>query len=85
MKVTVQLFGAFRPFGDALDVQLPEKAVVADIRGTLVDRLQAMDAKIMVKGLVESSRFATDTEILAESRALETGMVVAIIPPVAGG
>lgn len=79
MQITLELFGAFRPFGDSLTLNLPENGRVSDIRPILKQRI---DAK---PGLIDSSRFATDTEILMEDHFLQDGARLAILPPVAGG
>lgn len=84
MQITLQLFGAFRPFGDTLALDLPEHGTVADLRPLLAARLEN-GTTVLPKGLIKSSRFATETEILPESTPLRNGAVLAIIPPVSGG
>ncbi|MCC7259483.1 MAG: MoaD/ThiS family protein [Alphaproteobacteria bacterium] len=84
MQITLQLFGAFRPFGDTLALELPERGTVADLRPLLAAQLENSTTPLP-KGLIKSSRFATETEILAESAPLAHGAVLAIIPPVSGG
>lgn len=79
MKITLQLFGAFRPFGDQLDLTLPAGANVAQIRPVLTAKLPQMQS------VIESSRFATETAILPENAPLDDGTTLAIIPPVSGG
>jgi len=79
MKITLQLFGAFRQFGDFLELNLPEKGRVSDVRSALGLKVEARD------GLISSSRFATETEVLNEDALLQDGAVLAIIPPVSGG
>lgn len=85
MDVILQLFGAYRPFGDSLTLTLPEPATVADIREPLKAVLKACDSHAYKQGLVDSSRFATETEVLAEDAILKHGMLLAVIPPVSGG
>lgn len=85
MKITLQCFGAFRPFGENITLSLPEKAVVSDIRAALLLRIQEKDKGFNKGGLIDSSRFATQTEILPENTSLSDGMCIAIIPPVSGG
>ena len=79
MEIKLQLFGAFRPFGEELILSLPDGAVVSDIRASLASAIEAN------QGLIDSSRFATETEVLSDDATLEDGAVIAIIPPVAGG
>ncbi len=85
MEITLQLFGAFRPLGESIKLTLPEGAVVSDIRNVLPDAVNRLDHSVNKSELVNSSRFATETAILPESASLHDGMMVAIIPPVAGG
>lgn len=79
MKVTLQLFGPFRPFGEQLELTLPEGAAVQDLRPPLMERLPQMES------VIRSSRFATETEVLPENAPLADGALLAIIPPVSGG
>lgn len=85
MKITLQCFGAFRPFGENITLSLPEKAVVSDIRAALLLRIKEKDNSFNKVGLIDSSRFATETDILPENTSLSDGMRIAIIPPVSGG
>jgi len=85
MEIRLQLFGAFRPLGEELKLTLDKGAIVSDIRAALIEVLGKVDNKLLKQGVVESSRFATETEILSESALLKDGEVIAIIPPVAGG
>ncbi len=79
MEISLQLFGAYRSFGSRLTLMVPENGTVADLR-------TALKSAISVKaGLVDSSRFATDDEILTEDAVLQDGSLLAVIPPVSGG
>ena len=79
MEITLQLFGSYRPYGEHLTLSLPSGAVVADIRLALLQVIQSEPA------LIQSSRFATETEVLADDAPLQDGITLAIIPPVSGG
>lgn len=79
MQITLELFGAFRPFGEKLELSLPDHGTVADIPAALQAEINAQP------GLIQSSRFATETEILPQHAALKDGMTLAILPPVSGG
>ncbi len=85
MEITLQLFGAFRAFGEQLTLSLPEGAIISDIRKTLIKKLNELDSSFDKLSLIDSSRFATETEILNEDTTLENGSIITIIPPVAGG
>ena len=85
MEITLQLFGAFRIFGETVTLQLPERAIVSDVRDVLSKKLFELDSKFNRKGLLDSSRFATEVEILYETSPLSAGATIAIIPPISGG
>ena len=85
MNITIQCFGAFRPFGEQISLSMNEGTSISDMRAALLNRLKQIDASFDKPGLLDSSRFATETEILQESTLLQDGMSIAIIPPVSGG
>ena len=85
MQITLQTFGAFRQFGQDLKLELADNAIVADIRRPLVQALAEFSANFDIPGLVESSRFATETEILEEDAHLSDASIITILPPVSGG
>ena len=85
MQITIQCFGVFRPFGEQINLAVTEGTTISDMRKALLDKLRQVDPTFNMPGLVESSRFATETEILPESTSLKDGMNIAIIPPVSGG
>jgi molybdopterin converting factor subunit 1 len=80
MTVTVLLFASYADLLGArsLDVELPMGATVRQ----LVDRLKALPGadRLPPRPLV-----AVNQEYAAETRVLEQGDEVAVIPPVAGG
>jgi len=83
MKITLQLFGAYRVFGENLYFDLDDGAKVFDIRNEITKQLK--DNKAFNEALLKSSRFANEKEILDEGHPLNDGDKIAIIPPVAGG
>lgn len=85
MKITLQLFGAFREFGESLTLSVPQNALVADARKALANKLKKIDANPSKIGLISISRFATETRILSEKDMLQDGAVITIIAPVSGG
>ncbi len=86
MKVKVRLFGAFRDLGadPLVEVELPQDAVVADLRDALHRRWSAEQAGFN-PGLLRCSAFADETQVLREREPLADGATVAILPPVSGG
>lgn len=85
MHITLQTFGAFRQFGQNIPLELSDEAKVADLRKPLIAALTEFNASFDIAGLVESSRFATETEILEEDAILQNGCLITILPPVSGG
>ncbi len=85
MKITVQLFGVFKQLGERLTLSLPEEAIIADVRKALIEKMREETMPFNKKALMDSSLFATQTEILSETASLKPGSVIAIIPPVSGG
>lgn len=85
MQITLQTFGAFRQFGQNIPLELSDDAKVADLRAPLTLALAEFSANFDIAGLVESSRFATETEILEENAILQNGTLITILPPVSGG
>ncbi len=85
MQITLLLFGTFRSFGEQLKLSLPKNASVSDIREELLKKIMQLDSSFKNKKLIESSRFATETEVLGDDQPLQNEAMIAIIPPVAGG
>ncbi|PCI87038.1 MAG: hypothetical protein COB24_07605 [Hyphomicrobiales bacterium] len=85
MHITLQTFGAFRQFGQNIRLELSDDAKVADLRSPLIAALAEFGANFDIAGLVGSSRFATETEILEEDAILHNGNLITILPPVSGG
>lgn len=81
--VTIHLFGAFRQpgLGDRLEVVVPLDADIAELRRATGERL---DPWPNARALLESSAFATDTAVLADTDPVPDGEI-SILPPVCGG
>ena len=81
MKVRVRLFAAARTTagGNALDVDLPEGATVADLRRRLGEQVPALG------GVLTLALFAVNAEYARDDAAIPSGAEVACIPPVSGG
>lgn len=84
MNITIQCFGAFRPFGENIAISVADGATVADMRAELLGKLIQIDPAFRA-GMLDSSRFATETAVLSEATILNDGAMLAIIPPVSGG
>ncbi len=81
MKVRVRLFAAARQAAgsDAVEVDLPPGATVADLRGRLAEQLPQLSA------LLSHVLFAVGMQYAGDSTPLPAGAEVACIPPVSGG
>ena len=79
--MNVLLFARARDLAgaDAIDIDLPSGATVADLR-------QAVAAQVpKLAGLVGRCAFAVDNEFATEQTSLSPASVVALLPPVSGG
>ena len=85
MKITVQLFGAFRPFGDKLEFNLNEGDTISTLRNAMQKDLQNRNPDFAKRNILAMSRFSDETTVLAENTALQDQQVLAILPPVSGG
>lgn len=82
--VSVQLFGAFRQFGDdcAVVVTIPDQARAVDLRRALQAHYAGNDSAL---ALLEASAFATDRAVLDDADRLPSDEPLSILPPVCGG
>jgi molybdopterin converting factor subunit 1 len=64
---------------DAIDVELPAGAMVAELRRVVADRYPKLAP------LVGRSAFAVDDEFAGEDVVIGANAVVALLPPVSGG
>ena len=81
MNVRVRLFAAARQAvgRDAVEMDLPPGATIADLRGRLAEEFPQLSA------LVPHVLFAIDAEYAGDSTSIPAGAEVACIPPVSGG
>ena len=77
----VLLFAGARDLAgaDAIDVELPSGATVAELRRALANRCPKLAA------LIERSAFAVDDEFAEEDTVIPPTAAVALLPPVSGG
>lgn len=80
MRVTVKMFAAARDaVGPSVDVEVPDDATIASLRGQLItDYPQLAD-------LIRRAMFAIDTTYANDDSVISTVSEVACIPPVSGG
>ncbi len=78
--ITIQLFGAFRPLGTTMALQVPKGASVHDVRAAFADTLPKD-----LHDLLEVSRFADERAVLAENAIVIENSTLAVLPPVSGG
>ena len=81
MKVRVLLFARARDLAgrDAVEVDLPAEATVADLRRVVGSELPGL------AGFVKRCAVAVGGEYAAEGDVVREGAEVALIPPVSGG
>ena len=81
MRIKIRLFGEFRKYGDEIDIEIPDGAIVKDLKSLLVEAIGDESQK-----LISSSRFATDKIMLDDDSEITDNLSeLAIIPPVSGG
>jgi molybdopterin synthase sulfur carrier subunit len=64
---------------DAIEIDLPAGATVAELRRALTARYPTL------AGLIERSAFAVDDEFAEETTPIPAAAVAALLPPVSGG
>jgi molybdopterin synthase sulfur carrier subunit len=81
MNVRVRLFAAARQAAgrDAVEVDLPPGATIADLRGRLAEEFPQLSA------ILPHVLFAVNTEYAGDSTPIPAGAEIACIPPVSGG
>ena len=87
IEVTIRLFGAFRKYDDGKPLQLivPASATVVVIKEKLGEALAKKFPAFSDLALIGDSVLANDNRIMNPQDRLETGAVLAILPPVCGG
>ena len=80
MRVTVKMFAAARDaVGPSVDVEVPDDATIASLRGQLItDYPQLAD-------LIRRAMFAIDATYANDDSVISSVSEVACIPPVSGG
>lgn len=84
MKITLQLFGAFRAIGNETQLDVPEGASVEDLAVATGAFLSAQGREDLMETL-SVSRFATEKIVLAKGAPLGDERCFAVLPPVSGG
>lgn len=81
MIVPVRLFARARDLAgaDAVRIELPDGATVADLRRRLSTDYPAL------AGLLERSAIAVENDFAEDSRVLPANTEAALLPPVSGG
>lgn len=86
MMITLQLFGRFRDFSTApeIQVELPGITTVAEFRNAF-DSWALGHWPRYTSGLLRSSAIATESDLLQAWSPLPADGRIAILPPVSGG
>ncbi len=86
MKLEIGLFGAFRDFepGAKLMLEVPEAAVVRDVRQALLVHARAHWPGFR-EGLLQRSAFASASRVLREDEPVAADTPLMVLPPVGGG
>jgi molybdopterin converting factor subunit 1 len=81
MTVTVRLFARARDLagGDVLRLEVPEGVRVGDLRRALAEACPAL-ARLQARCAI-----ALDSDFADDSRPVDPGVEVALLPPVSGG
>ena len=80
ITMTLRLFGAFRKYGEIIEITLPAGCSVQDIKNKLAEKFDANDG-----ALVHDSAVANDNEIINTDCLFNEDTELAILPPVCGG
>ncbi len=85
MKITIQLFGHFRKFGDTVLLNLPQGSRIADLEREFMRAIEQRDASFYQNSSLRASRFCDDTAILPPDYPLADNGCLSVLPPVSGG
>lgn len=85
ITLTISLFGAFRPYGNAITLEVPHGTDVAEIKNRLKIALKQSRPEFDKETLVSESALADDRQVLTENATLTENTNLAILPPVCGG
>lgn len=78
ITIRIKFWGAFRKFGESVDICVPTGSTVALIKKNLQEKLDNF-------GLVADSVLANDHSILSEDDIFQDDITLSILPPVCGG
>ena len=78
ITINIKLFGAFRKFGESMNLSVPSGSSVVVIKTILQEKLDG-DA------LVFDSVLANDNAILKDTDIIDCDTELSILPPVCGG
>ena len=78
-SVKIQLFGAFRKYGDGVALELPLSAPCS------LTVLKELLSAYLDKELLNESAFGTAAAILDDNALILPGQTIAVLPPVCGG
>lgn len=81
MKVRVKLFAAARELAgsDTLELEIAERATLADLRHTVVEAFPALQR------IMQHTMWAVDAEYARDDSIINEDSEIALIPPVSGG
>ena len=85
MKIIIQLHGAFKQFGEQLELTLTDDSRVADLHETFMQMVAKRNPELHKQSWLRASRFCDDTRILQANQSLSDGQRLIILPPVTGG
>jgi molybdopterin converting factor small subunit len=85
MKVTVNLYGHFRKFGDCIALELPAGSRIRDLEHAFVQNIALRDPSFYENAGLRASRFCDDSRILPQDHSLAEGESFSVLPPVSGG
>lgn len=80
INISMKLFGAFRKYGDSVDITLRGGSSVSAVKKELCSAIG-----LQARGLIEDSVIANDETILPHDYIIEQDANLSILPPVCGG
>lgn len=80
MLVKIKSYGTFRRISETLDLEIPERSTVGQLKTLMSHQLQGQDAL-----LVFDSVLANNQRILSDEDIVNAEDDLSILPPVCGG
>ena len=80
LTITIRLFGAFRKYGEEMELSVPAGSSVKDVKIKLAEKIDEAD-----RPLIDESAIANDDEIMVAETVFTRDSQLAILPPVCGG